>query len=66
MARKAQILRLLAVKPRTNAELQELCVDHGGSIARTMSQLIYAGKARIIAGGGRGHPCTYARTDHAS
>jgi predicted HTH transcriptional regulator len=66
MARKAQILRLLAVKPRTNAELQELCVDHSAGICRTMSKLIAQGKARIIAGGGRGHPCTYARTDHAS
>ena len=60
MAGKAQILRLLAVKPRTNAELQELCVDHGGSIARTMAKLIAEGKAHVTAGGGRGHPATYA------
>lgn len=60
MAGKAHILRLLAAKPRTNAELQHLCCDHGASIARTMATLIHEGKARIIAGGGRGHPATYA------
>jgi hypothetical protein len=64
MAGKAQIRRLLAAKPRTNAELQHLCVDHGGSIARTMSKLIAEGRARIIAGGGRGHPATYAISEN--
>ena len=61
MAAYAHVLRLLAVKPRTNAELQELCVDHGAGIARTMSELRRRGKVRRIDGGsGRGSIATYA------
>jgi hypothetical protein len=61
MATKAQILRLLAKAPRTNAELQHLCCDHGAGIARTMSKLIRDDEADNIAPvKGRGHPALYA------
>lgn len=60
MASKVQILRLLKARPRTNAELQDACVDHGGSIARTMSKLIHAGVAQRVDGGGRGQKAVYA------
>ncbi len=61
MASHFQILRLIAERPRTNIELQHLCCDHGGSIARAMSKLIAAGKAaRIDGGSGRGSRATYA------
>lgn len=63
MASTRQILRLLAQRPRTNAELQELCVDHSGGIARTMAKLIAAGKAKRITQAGRGHKATYAIGD---
>lgn len=64
MASKVQILRLLKARPRTNAELQDACVDHGGSIARTMSKLIHAGLASRIDGGGRGRKAVYALREH--
>lgn len=61
MAQQAHLLRLLAARPRTNAELQELCVDHGGAIARDMAKLIRRGDARRIDGGkGRGSRAIYA------
>lgn len=61
MASRSQILRLLRTRPRTNRELQELCVDHGGGIARTMSRLIHDGLAdRIDGQAGRGTKALYA------
>ncbi len=65
MPSKRHILRLLAERPRTNRELQDLCCDHAGAIARDMSKLIAAGRARRIDGGGRGHPATYAIGERA-
>jgi predicted HTH transcriptional regulator len=59
-----QILRLIAARPRTNAELQELCIDHSGGIARTMSKLIAKGHAKRIDGGsGRGSIAIYAAAE---
>lgn len=67
MANRQQILRLLKARPRTNAELQELCVDHSGGIARTMAVLIADGRVRRIDGHvGRGTRATYALVEQAN
>lgn len=59
MANKHHLLHLLAVRPRTNAELQELCVDHSGAIARDMSKLIHDGDVVNLVGG-KGRKALYA------
>lgn len=61
MALTGQIMRLLGVRPRTNIELQELCCEHAGGIARTVSKLIHRGRViRIDGKTGRGNKATYA------
>ena len=61
MAGFTHILRLLTEKPRTNAELQHLCLDHSGGIARTLSKLLNDGRAiRIDGRAGRGRKAVYA------
>lgn len=67
MASKVQILRLLKARPRTNAELQHLCFDHGGSIARATSKLIHAGLvARVDGKTGRGTKAIYALKEQSN
>ena len=54
--------------PKSNRELQYLCVDHGGSIARSCAQLARRGLIKRIDGlkPGRGRRAIYALASHPS
>jgi len=61
---KDLIVALRMNGPLTNARLAEITCDHGGSVARTMAQLIKAGRAkRVDAGRGRGSIAIYQLID---
>jgi hypothetical protein len=57
------ILRRLKDGPATNRQLQEVCCDHGGAIARDCADLMKSGRVVRIdgrRGRGAGKEATYA------
>jgi len=63
-----KILSALRSGPKSNRELQDLCCDHGGGIARNCAKLTRQGLIKRIDGlsPGRGRRAIYALASHPS